>query len=112
MKGHLTPPLRRALKVPTTGGNPTPVGLLAISDLFRQRTSLDIDGPRLPKRRCHSRDPYLILSELRNRVRQELIGISNVKAHTLLRDLDDQGAASTSSSPASWPVALRGHVDR
>jgi len=35
-----------------------------------------------------------------------------VKAHTLLRDLDDQGAASTSSSPASWPVALRGHVDR
>jgi uncharacterized protein (TIGR02391 family) len=79
--------------------------IVAVFDLMRERTGLDLDGSALATQ-CLSLDkPYLILSEIDSEsgksdqkgfmqiLQGAYIGIRNPKAHSLTHDLDDVKAA-------------------
>jgi uncharacterized protein (TIGR02391 family) len=74
---------------------------LAIGDLMRKRTGLDVDGKSLAELALSPKDPYLVLSDLDSESGRNdqagfmqilcgaFVGVRNVKAHSLEHDLDD-----------------------
>jgi uncharacterized protein (TIGR02391 family) len=79
--------------------------VVAIFDLIRERTGIDMDGSDLVNRAFSLRDPYLILSELESESGQNdqkgfmqlfngsYQGIRNPKAHSLNHDLTEVTAS-------------------
>lgn len=93
--------------------------IVAIFDLIRTRTSLDLDGAALVNRAFSLTDPYLVLSELDTDSGQNdqkgfiqlfsgsYQGIRNPKAHSLNHDLTEMKAAQylVHASLLAWRVS-------
>ena len=79
--------------------------VVAVFDLIRARTRIDLDGPNLVNKAFSLTDPYLVLSELETESGQNdqkgfiqlfsgsYQGIRNPKAHSLTHDLTETKAA-------------------